>query len=420
MDVMDPLSLGGSAASKHHADYTYHSHYLSVHSEDRDMIKYPDAAAFEMMLPTQYTNVQSIRLVQWTFPSNYDTFSLDNQNITLAFALTEAYDPSTVANADVTVYESQLYAAVASLQNTTLMFHIEEGFYNPQQMVTELTNKMNFAVTQAVRAYLSAQHAAEPTEGWNATLATFNASGGYARFTVVYHYVSAHVWFGNRTDAFEIRTSAVTADQAQVQNLNCLTPRAPDFSNYGLAANLGLPREDTASTSVPRPRPGHTATVATDYDVLGDRYVPRFFYGDVEMGDDGLWLLPSTEFPESPVHWIQCPFKINLFGEAFMYLDVEPHNCVDETQPFSNNKQSQHTNLLPGRVHAALAKIPVPCTPMSQWFDRNATSAREYSPHLPRLVNLRVRLRYHNNRLVQFGVFNYSLMFEIVCARPRF
>ena len=49
--------------------------YVSIHSEDRDILKYPNSSEFEIELPQDYLNVLSVRLESWSFPSNYSTFS---------------------------------------------------------------------------------------------------------------------------------------------------------------------------------------------------------------------------------------------------------------------------------------------------------------------------------------------------------
>ena len=48
---------------------------VSFHSEDRDAKKWPNSNEFEIQLPEAMTNVQSIRLLEIEFPSNYYSFS---------------------------------------------------------------------------------------------------------------------------------------------------------------------------------------------------------------------------------------------------------------------------------------------------------------------------------------------------------
>ena len=53
-------------------DYTVYKKYVSIHSEDRDILKYPQSSSFEIELPQDYLNVYTVRMSNWTFPSwNY-------------------------------------------------------------------------------------------------------------------------------------------------------------------------------------------------------------------------------------------------------------------------------------------------------------------------------------------------------------
>ena len=48
-------------------NYVLDRKLLTVHSEDRDINKWPNSNTFEIMLPEQLLNVQSMRLIQSTF-----------------------------------------------------------------------------------------------------------------------------------------------------------------------------------------------------------------------------------------------------------------------------------------------------------------------------------------------------------------
>ena len=47
--------------------YFYERKFISIHSEDRDVDKYPNSALFEIELPQDYVNVASARLYSWSF-----------------------------------------------------------------------------------------------------------------------------------------------------------------------------------------------------------------------------------------------------------------------------------------------------------------------------------------------------------------
>jgi hypothetical protein len=188
----------------------------------------------------------------------------------------------------------------------------------------------------------------------------------------------------------------------------------PDASNWGLPSFLGLPRCNSNSVS------SGTVTEAIDKFVyINGIYVPRFYYGDVTPGDDGFWLLPYTEFSGSQVYWVESFYKINLMGDAYMYMELEGQNCIDETQPYNISNFTLTTNQTNGIVNSSFAKIPIPATPISQWFDRDAVPYKMYNPPAERMRRLRIKLRYHDGHVVNFGVFNYSFMLQFTTLVPQ-
>ena len=60
---------------------------LSIHSEDRDISKWPSANEFQLELPVDYKNVVSMRLNDIEMPANFYVFSTDNQNTKMTFGI---------------------------------------------------------------------------------------------------------------------------------------------------------------------------------------------------------------------------------------------------------------------------------------------------------------------------------------------
>lgn len=376
--------------------YMFYKKYVSVHSEDRDILKYPNSSEFEVEMPEDLLNVASIKLVQWAFPANYNVFSINQGNVYLEFNITSPFVPSTSAQTNYRIYQ-----ALAS-QTKPYSFLIEEGFYNPTQMATELTNKFNYAVTVYIRAYFAAQ-------GWTSTLSQFDAAGGYSRFVVVYNTVNLKLWFGNVADEFQILAtpSPTNANSNNFCELNKGTVKLPDSSNWGLSSFIGLPKQSMTSTN------NGSSTVLPN-----GVSVPRFYYGDVNQGDNGYWLLPQQDLSGSHVYWIEPPYKINLMGNAFLYMELGGQNCIDETSPFNISTFTSKTNQTNGVVNSSFAKLPIPSTPISQWFDKDAVPYKFYMPPAERIRRLKVKMRYHNGQLADFGLFNYSFMLEFDLQSP--
>lgn len=392
-------------------EYLYYKKYISIHSQDRDIIKYPNASEFEIELPEDYLNVSSLRLVQWTFPSNYNTFSSSNSNVFLSFKIIEPYNPGEFGLSDD--YNFRVFQALFE-SNREYNFSIEEGFYNPYQMTTELTNKFNSAVTLRIEAYFYMKINDEPDGKWEVTLNKFKENGGYNRFIIVYNNISLKLWFGNRADSFEIINELGTLESNIIDNFCQFNSRGglPEFSNYGLPSNLGLRRCNQLSISQ------FDSFGNPNFSKIGNVEVPRFFYGDVIPGDDGYWLVP-LDVSGCKVNWIEAPEKLNIMGEAFLYMEIAKQNCIDETQPYNLSKFTIETNRTNGIVDAAFAKLPVPATPLSQWFDRDSIPYKFYYPPADRIRKLTIKIRYHNGQLADFGVFNYSFMLEFTLMLPQ-
>jgi len=377
-------------------NYQFYKQYVSIHSEDRDVSKYPNSNNFEIELPEDLLNVSTIRLTNWSFPANYDTFSSNNLNVTMTFTISSPYNPGEngVSNS---LYE-KIFECLFLSQTENFVITIENGFYNPIQMVTELTNKFNYAVTQRITQYFT-------DKNYTSDLANFEASGGYTSFIIVYNSVSQKIWFGNTTDGFTLTNSTQMDKYISPDYYYCGSKSVvPDFSNWGLPNNLGLLRFDTVSTT---------------NDETNSLVTPRFFYGDVFPGDNGYWLLPNQFLTGSKVNWVECTNKINLMGPAYFYMEIEGLNCIDETQPYNLNPYTFANGSTNGIVNSSFAKISVPTTPVSQWFDRDQVPYKQFLPPAERIRKLQIRLRYHNGALVDFSASEYSFTLEFLTLIPQ-
>jgi hypothetical protein len=144
---MSHLSLGNSKPLiNREQNYVLDRKLVTVHSEDRDITKWPNANTFEIVLPEALLNVQSMRLVQATIPGNFFTFSSDYQNTKFSF----------------------------TIDNESYLVTIQDGYYTPDQMALELTNTMNAAI------------------------------GVDASFNVFYDQVGQKYWFGHTDLSFNL------------------------------------------------------------------------------------------------------------------------------------------------------------------------------------------------------------------------
>jgi len=403
-------------------EYMYYKKFVSIHSEDRDVTKYPQPGKFIIELPEDYLNVAAIKLINWSFPANYNTFSIFGKNIEMTFTINNPYNPG--ANSYYDTYTAKVFECLFLSQSEEFRIFIEQGFYNPVQMVTELTNKFNFVVTTRLSNYFNQQIIENPNDlTYQVALNTLIANGGYSNFIIVYNNVSQKIWFGNTTDGFTLTNETILIQTSLNDNYTCgpATSGVPDFTNWGLPGSLGLSRLNTSSTN--------QTTIDSSYVLLGNYAsyyvngvsytVPRFYYGDVLPGDSGFWLLPNTNLPGCLVNWIECPYKINLMGEAYIYMEIAGLNCIDETSPYNLSTFTYSSNITNGVVNSSFAKLPVPSTPISQWFDRDSVPYKYFYPPAERIRKLDIKFRYHNGMIVEFGLFNYSFTIEFILIQPQ-
>lgn len=388
-------------------EYIYYKKYISIHSEDRDLLKFPNSSEFEIELPEDLLNISSIKLADWSFPSNYDVFSSTNTNLILLFKITDPYNPAEYGVSDE--YSYRIYEALFSYRTDYYLLTIEAGFYNPDQITTELTNKMNFVVSEIIGKYFI-------DKGWLDTYKEFIDKKGYQRFNIVYNSVTSRIWFGNTADSFTLLNKDIAEKSFLENKIICdpLKKSLPDISNWGLPNNLGFTRCNVSSIDTVPITP-----ISQSFGIYNGKVVPRFYYNNFYPGIDGYWLLPEQDLSGSSVHWIEAPFKINLMGQAYMYMEIEGQNCIDETQPFNVSTFTLTTNQTNGVVNSSFAKLKIPTTPMSQWFDFNSPPQKIYYPPAERIRRLKFRIRYHDGSLVDFGLFNYSFMLQFTLMVPQ-
>lgn len=168
---------------------------VSVHSEDRDITKFPDPSRFDIILPQPIYNVQSMRLVQSTFPVDYYTFSDQYQNTRFHFTT---------------------FPLGSGDKGIPFCAKIQEGTYTACQLAIELTNVMN-----------------------NATKDT--------TFSVFYDVVGSRFWFGNSnynfTLDFDYKLEYPAID-------TCLQPIVwYNYARWGLPYYLGYDKQSYPATT---------------------------------------------------------------------------------------------------------------------------------------------------------------------------
>lgn len=332
------------------------------------------------------------------------------------YSFTHLYNPGEFGVSDPLL--EGIFAALYSYLGTSLLIQISPGFYNPEQMATELTNRFNKSATDAINLFFS-----DPVNSVKYATAK-SLFKEYDRFKVVYNSVQQRLWFGNTADQFELLNASSIYVKRLGVDTDCIRKeQLPEETNWGLPFYLGFTRCNAKAYSTQEYKnffPNDPAvTRGLIPSEIGYQSLPRFYYGDAVpgSGDNGYWLVPTI--PGATVYYLRAPFKISFMGPAYMYMEIDGLNCIDETSPWNVSEYTSQNNQTNGKVNASFAKIAIPTTPITQWFDVDMAPYKYWNPPAERLSKLKIKLRYHNGQPVELEQFEYSFMIELNLLRPQ-
>ena len=383
---------------------------ITVHSEDRDVNKWPKANHFELQLPQTYTNVETIAFVQYSFPTYYSTFSNEAQNTKITF--------------------TAIISTASYGQTNPITITISPGFYSHVQLAAEMQNQLNLAVR--------------------------SIDANYDNFRVFYDEVRQRFLFGNTADPFTFyynepyappknsdyqyyRTDAnayksepcyapcIAAATAASSAQPSATIRWNQYTNWGLGYNLGfvkcLPSECGNPNDVVNANKATASAVASSQQVnyvinpnsSTSPYPTGYEWLTVASGGTGYVLVP----PNPP----------SLNGYSDMYVEIDRYNYLDEMQPYSAHTSNSRNNDYNGIVNSAFAKIPLRTKPTKivsnleyMYGDEPQDTSQGFStffPPLDKLSKLKFKFRYHDGTLVDFGGQNFSFTVALYMYRDE-
>jgi hypothetical protein len=367
-------------------NYLYNRKLLTIHSEDRDVSKWPNPNHFEVILPAPYTNVDSMRLLDISLPVNFYSFSNNLQNTKLRFSLTFDLNgnPITIPAVDVT---------------------IDDGFYTPEQLANELNSKMNTAVENIMNTDISNNHSAD--------YVTYKGiyPYPYSFFVIYFNAANQKYWFGNVRDSFTLLfDTQMVYDISNCQNkINAWS----QYTKWGLPSYLGFDKTQYVSTS--STTPVYVDSVRINTSTTG---IPNSI-ASLNSTDIGPYKMldPISGYP---VYYVKSPSMPKLLGDNCIYLEVNKYNTYDEIYPYSTSTTTTYKNDYGGRANSAFAKILVTNTPYSIAFESTnglLNNMSYFDPPLERIGKLEFKFRYHDGRLVDFQDFPFNFTIEINMLR---
>ena len=352
-------------------NYVMERKLISIHSEDRDIKKWPDSNHFEVILPEPMINVQSMRLLDILVPVNFYSFSSTQQNTKMFF--------SVIPNKDISGAYPTLYTDLSNSVITPYEITIQDGFYAANELAVELENRMN------------------------ARLQTIDTSFNYNYFVCYYDNVSQKIWFGNnRGDGFnlefQLQSTYVLPNNENVIDWN-------NYTKWGLGFYLGYDKLK------------YTATASTS---------SIYFYYTTATDSAGVkqhlpykWL-NTADSTTGIVYYSKPPYVLKINGDKCIYLELNKYNSYDELYPFSQSTTSVLNNDFGGKVNSAFAKIMITTTPFNESFESSngfLNNMSFFNPPMERLSKLEFKFRYHNGRLVDFQKYPFHFTIEVNSLR---
>ena len=329
---------------------------VSVCSEDRDQCQWKNRAHFEITLPQQLLNVETIRLVECNFPSNNYTFK-------------NSY------------YNTKILFKVPSLTNY-ITVTINEGFYTPRQLAFELRNKMNYY--------------------------TAIYTPGYNHFIVVYNEVTQKLQFGNNFEPFELNFDAVIS-----YDVSCAQPTTPVCQNgkWGLPYYLGFEKKAYNSSEIVSPSAIPLVVIpATDPSFNNLTY---FNIADTAnyywLGTGGPYYFCNAPNKINVIGETNFYMELDKCNQAD---ELKPYP-VNTNGTFNNSY-----NGIVNSFFAKIPILGCPNTQYFDSRNGLIQNLTTFFPPLERLGKIKVKFRYHDGTLVDFSNdFSFTLAFD--CYRDE-
>ena len=175
-------SLGaGKPLISREQNYVLDRKLLTLHSEDRDISKWPNSNEFEIVLPQQLLNIQSMRLVEIEVPSKLYVFSNLYQN------------------------------TIIDISGTLII--IQEGIYTPSELVSEINTDIS------------------------------NSSIGNNIIDISYNPINQKFSFINKTGN-NISLNFGNLIDYSMNNTSCSDIVFNNYTNWGLPYNLGFLKQN--------------------------------------------------------------------------------------------------------------------------------------------------------------------------------
>lgn len=417
-------------------DYLLNRKLFSIHSEDIDYSKWPNSSEFQIQCPQSYKNVQSIRLVEINFPTNYYNISNKLQNNKFRIiAISQdcsnghpSYIDDILEEIIVNGDDFDIDTFDCSLSNPCyqkMTITIPDGYYTNKYLAKTIAFHLN-QLTQSA-ASKCGDLSWNPQFYWNA----------------IYDEVRQKILIGNNGNLFFVLDNSYIHNYDISCNITSQEKYFNRHNKFSLLSCMGYNEKKQYSSQL------STTNLYKEYEYL-TTLTPSDFSSNI-------WI---ESIDGSNVYSIESPSTVNLTGETVMYMELDYFNSYDELIPWpdtsgntqcypqcarsANSVKNNHKNTnptFPGRkgppypsgyppgptepkyiahrgvgINSAFAKIPINNNVSAQFFtsiNDGLFNMTQYSPPIERISKLKFKFRYHDGTLVDFNNKNFNFTLEI-------
>lgn len=425
-------------------DYVLGRKNISIHSDDRDISKWPRENHFAVKLPEPITNVQSIQLIDVSFPVNLPVFTRYGQNTKIWIEV----KPTLFDDCDSDVPISHEDAPIRTSQYFN--DYIKIGKYLNKYIPNETPGKEPIEIPSMPCIWsdtyqLSALHEIKISEGtysgdelacelqfkinkhFECFFKDSNIFGSsavklykYDRFRVVYDKIEKRFKFGNTADAFKLYFDR--PNEYKFNTNPCIIscePKViyPHKTRWGLGWNLGFCKGMHDSTEFEKTSEDCTSEIYLGWSQQkSNDKSPSHTYSP--------WVNVLPGFKKA--YYLFGTTCCNLTGSDIIYMEIDCYNSSDELIPFPSCTSSSinSVNSYGGKVNSYFAKIPIIAmndgvfNPGLNYnhsiISTNPFNGKQFLYKPEEIIEkLKITFRYHNGNLVDFcnHPINFSLNF---------
>jgi hypothetical protein len=316
------------------------------------MTSYSDNVNFSYSIDSKILFIDSNDrdIAKWPNSSEFEITCPQVYNNVQSLNLLNIVLPNTIYNISDYLQNNKLVITISGLAEQIIT--LEDGYYDVETLRSSLQNKIN------------------------------ELSGNVLMY-IGYNKVNHKFYFGRKNNSIpNIGFFQLKFDKQLTYSSSCATNSNvySQHSNWGLGYILGFDKKTYSSR------------------VIDSSNNLKFDYSDISWIDTSNANVISSVYPHT------------LDANENIYIELEKYNKCDDLKPYLSYN---YNNSNSGIVNSAFAKIPLHAANSgtnTALLDHEISSCVSYfKPPIEKIAKLKIKIRYHNNMLVNLQNANISL-----------